>query len=124
MNILFLSDDPDDAAIFMDTITEFSPRIDCTIMASNENAIAAIEESAATTIFLDYTNLPERFVKNLIKLLRGDKRWENVKVIIYVSQHLLTKQISEPLLNSGIREFVFKTSDLKVFHKSIADVLK
>jgi hypothetical protein len=124
MKILFFSDDPDDSTIFIDTITGINPQIDCTIIASNENAFAAIGSSAATIVFLDYHNLPERFAKNFIKLMRDDHQRKNIKVVVYVSRQLLTKEISEQLLNGGLNEFVFKTSDMKVLHKSIADALR
>jgi hypothetical protein len=94
------------------------------LIASNENPLAAIKQSAATIFFLDYLDLPERFARSFIKALRSDKQWKDIKAVIYVSAHRLTKQISEQLVNNGLNEFVFKTSDTKALRKAIADVLK
>lgn len=124
MNILFLSDDPDEATIFLDTIFEINPEINCTIMSSNEDLLSALKELVLSTVFLDYNNLPEPFVKNSIKDLHNNKHLSKVRVVIYASPHFLTRRIREKLINMGIRHLVLKTSDLVTLRKSIADSLK
>jgi hypothetical protein len=124
MHILFLSDDPDDATIFLDAIYEINPELLCMVMASNENTLVAFNETELSTVFLDYNNLPERFVKNFIKDLRDHEQLNKINVIIYASPNLLTREIHQQLINLGITRVVLKTSDLIMLRKSITDSLK
>jgi response regulator of citrate/malate metabolism len=124
MDILFFSDDPDDGAIFMDTIFEINPDINCTIIASDENALSTVNESESPQIFLDYNNLPEKFAMDFIKLLHNHKQSRKTKVIIYSSENLLTNVSKKALTTLGVSGFVIKTSHLPTLRNSISDSLK
>jgi hypothetical protein len=124
MDILFFCDDPDDSTIFIDIIHDINADINCIIMSSNDDAISVFTQTKVPMVFLDYNNLPKKFVKTVIKYLRGNELSRKTKVIIYSNQFDLTMQENEELNNLGASDFVIKTSDLFALRKSILNSLK
>src|SRR5688572_1797560 len=72
MDVLFISDDPDDATIFLDTIIEINPKISCKTVDSDQNIQASLNRLKSPIVFLDYNNLPESFAKTVLKEMQNN----------------------------------------------------
>ncbi len=83
-NILLVDDDQDDAEIFMDAIKDIDPAMHCTVENSSIQALQKLNNAdfIPDIIFLDY-RMPHLDGLEFLRLLRADKKGEEVRVMIY-----------------------------------------
>jgi CheY-like chemotaxis protein len=80
--ILYADDDPDDSMLFSEAVSQLDVKVSLDIVEDGLSVINHLERKLPDIIFLDL-NMPRKNGKECLHLIRSNKKFSNVPVIIY-----------------------------------------
>lgn len=84
MNVFFIDDDEDDFLTFSEAVYEINPGVVVAHFDDADKALAALEQTTPDCIFLDL-NLPKMNGLELLQLLRTNKAFSKIPIIIFTT---------------------------------------
>ncbi|HUM47649.1 MAG TPA: response regulator [Chitinophagales bacterium] len=114
--ILIVDDDPDDAGLLMEAISEIAPQSKCFCIMDGKAALEFLEriKILPNLIFLDL-NMPKLNGFECLKEIKKVHQWSVIPVVIYTT----SKQKEDEILTRklGAVDFITKPSNFEDIHE-------
>jgi len=122
INILIIDDDTDDSDFLRDAIQQISPRTNCTIVSSSDEALEGLQTKQIPRpdlIFLDL-NMPRINGMQCLGKLKATAGMSEVPVVIYTTSKSHEQNVES--LKLGASHFVTKPSGFRQLCQVVRDV--
>jgi DNA-binding response OmpR family regulator len=122
INILIIDDDNDDSDFLRDAIQQISPRTNCTIASSSDEALKGLQTktiSRPDLIFLDL-NMPRINGMQCLRELKATASLTEIPVVIYTTSKSHDQNVES--LRLGASHFITKPSAFRHLCQIITDV--
>jgi len=110
MLLLCIDDDPEDIELFRDAINIIDDSIICIGANSGEEGLNILGKTIPDYIFLDM-NMPSMDGKELLRVIRGDERFDSVPV--YMLSTSSDKKEAESCCVLGARKWLIKPASFQ-----------
>ena len=120
---MIIDDDEDDRFAFTSALKEMLSSTECMEAESGDKALVQLRESEILPdfIFLDI-NMPRMNGYDCLKELKGDKKLQNIPVIMYSTS--LTEQSIKEFRTLGASSYLIKPNDLSKLPEAIIKAIK
>ncbi len=120
---MIIDDDEDDRFAFTSALKEMLSSTECMEADSGDKALLQLRESEILPdfIFLDI-NMPRMNGYDCLKELKGDKKLQNIPVIMYSTS--LTEQSIKEFRTLGASSYLIKPNDLSKLPEAIIKAIK
>lgn len=122
-SIFLIDDDIDDAEFFREALQKIDPAIQFHSTVNGETArmqLVSLRAVLPEFIFLDL-NMPRINGKELLKELRKDATFENIRIVIYSTT--ISQRDMKETLELGANDFLIKPTSLDGLVTGLKDVL-
>jgi DNA-binding response OmpR family regulator len=122
INILIIDDDNDDSDFLRDAIQQISPRANCTMVSSSEEALEGLQTKQIPRpdlIFLDL-NMPRINGMQCLGKLKATASVSEIPVVVYTTSKSHDQNVES--LKLGASHFVTKPSGFRQLCQVVRDV--
>lgn len=121
MNILYVDDDAEDQEIFCEAVLSLSPKLNCALATSCEEALSILHSTSVLPqyIFLDI-NMPHMDGKSCCRELKRHDKLKEIPVIFYSTTN--NKKEIEECLSLGAT-FIPKPNSIDALKNSLKGVI-
>ena len=123
LSVLLIDDDDDDRFLFAEAVKKIDPSIECETSDDCRQILDNLEQrgqAMPNVIFLDL-NMPEIHGFDCLMVLKNDRLWKTIPVIIYsTSKNNVDMERAEQLGASG---YLKKPGDFSILYQKLKSII-